>query len=329
MQRRSTVRAASAMLAALAGGAAADAAAAAVGFPVKPLRMIIPYPPGGNTDAVGRPVASKLSEVLGQQVLIDNRGGAGGTLGTHVAAQATPDGYTMLMGTSASMSINPALQPKLPYDPIRDFAAVTMLVINPQILVVHPTAPFKSVKELIAHARSSPGKLNFASPGIGSPNHVGMELFQSMAGIDMVHVAYRGGGPATADLVAGQVQLMFSSMPAMMPHVRSGKLRALAVGSGTRSPAAPEVPTVAEAGVPGFEYLTWYGIFLPANSPRQTIDLLNRSFGTALADPELSKMLVRVGSEPSHGTPAELARFMKAEGDRWRTLAKRLQLRVE
>lgn len=323
MQRRSIVHAASVMLAALAGSAVA------AGFPVKPLRMIITYPPGGNTDAVGRPVASKLSEVLGQQVLVDNRGGAGGTLGSHVAAQATPDGYTMLMGTSASMSINPALQPKLPYDPVRDFAAVTMLVINPQILVGHPSAPFKNVKELVAHAKSNPGKLNFASPGIGSPNHVGMELFQSMASIDMVHVAYRGGGPATADLLAGQVLLMFSSMPAMMSHVRSGKLRALAVGSGRRSPAAPEVPTVAEAGVPGFEYLTWYGIFLPAKAPRHAIDLLNRSFGTVLADPELSKALSRVGSEPSHSTPAELARFMKAESEGWRTIAKRLKLRVE
>lgn len=323
MGRRSIMRAASAMLAALAG------TAAAAEFPVKPLRMIITYPPGGNTDAVGRPVANKLSEVLGQQVLVDNRGGAGGTLGTYVAAQASPDGYTMLMGTSASMSINPALQPRLPYDPIRDFAPVTMLVINPQILVVHPAAPFRTVKELIAHAKSNPGKLNFASPGIGSPNHVGMELFQSMANVEMVHVAYRGGGPATSDLIAGQVQLMFSSMPAMMSHVRAGKLRALAVGTGTRSPAAPELPTVAEAGVPGFEYLTWYGIFLPAKSPRHAVDTLNRSLGSVLSDPELAKMLSRVGSEPSHGTPAELARFMKAEGDRWRSLAQRLKLQVE
>ncbi|MEI6320778.1 MAG: tripartite tricarboxylate transporter substrate binding protein [Pseudomonadota bacterium] len=311
------------MLAALAGSAAA------ADYPLKPLRMIITYPPGGNTDAVGRPVAARLSEVLGQQVLIDNRGGAGGTLGTHVAAQATPDGYTMLMGTSASMSINPALQPKLPYDPNRDFAPVTMLVINPQVLVVHPSSPFRSVKELIAHAKSNPGKLNYASPGIGSPNHLGTELFQSMANIEMVHVAYRGGGPASADLIAGQVQLMFSSMPAMMAHARAGRLRALAVGSGTRSPAAPELPTVAEAGVPGFEYLTWYGIFLPAKSPVRTITILNRSFGTVLADPEVSKMLSRAGSEPLHSTPAELARFMKAEGDRWTAIAKRLQLKVD
>jgi len=323
MQRRSIVRAVSAMLAALAGSAAA------ADYPLKPLRMIITYPPGGNTDAVGRPVAARLSEVLGQQVLIDNRGGAGGTLGTHVAAQATPDGYTMLMGTSASMSINPALQPKLPYDPNRDFAPVTMLVINPQVLVVHPSSPFRSVKELIAHAKSNPGKLNYASPGIGSPNHLGTELFQSMANIEMVHVAYRGGGPASADLIAGQVQLMFSSMPAMMAHARAGRLRALAVGSGTRSPAAPELPTVAEAGVPGFEYLTWYGIFLPAKSPVRTITILNRSFGTVLADPEVSKMLSRAGSEPLHSTPAELARFMKAEGDRWTAIAKRLQLKVD
>jgi hypothetical protein len=323
IQRRSIVRAVSAMLAALAGSAAA------ADYPLKPLRMIITYPPGGNTDAVGRPVAARLSEVLGQQVLIDNRGGAGGTLGTHVAAQATPDGYTMLMGTSASMSINPALQPKLPYDPNRDFAPVTMLVINPQVLVVHPSSPFRSVKELIAHAKSNPGKLNYASPGIGSPNHLGTELFQSMANIEMVHVAYRGGGPASADLIAGQVQLMFSSMPAMMAHARAGRLRALAVGSGTRSPAAPELPTVAEAGVPGFEYLTWYGIFLPAKSPVRTITILNRSFGTVLADPEVSKMLSRAGSEPLHSTPAELARFMKAEGDRWTAIAKRLQLKVD
>jgi tripartite-type tricarboxylate transporter receptor subunit TctC len=222
------------------------------------------------------------------------------------------------------MSINPALQPKLPYDPNRDFAPVTMLVINPQVLVVHPSSPFRSVKELIAHAKSNPGKLNYASPGIGSPNHLGTELFQSMANIEMVHVAYRGGGPASADLIAGQVQLMFSSMPAMMAHARAGRLRALAVGSGTRSPAAPELPTVAEAGVPGFEYLTWYGIFLPAKSPVRTITILNRSFGTVLADPEVSKMLSRAGSEPLHSTPAELARFMKAEGDRWTAIAKRL-----
>jgi tripartite-type tricarboxylate transporter receptor subunit TctC len=304
-------------------------AAAAQNFPSKPVRVVITYPPGGSTDVVGRALASRLTEVLGQQVVVDNRGGAGGIIGSDIVAHATPDGYTVLLGTSAGMSINPLLHKKLPYDVQRDFAPISLVVINPQALVAHPALPAKDVQELIKLARAKPGQINYASPGVGSPNHMGMELLKSMTGINVVHVPYKGGGPAMTELLAGQVQLLFNSIPSVLPQVKAGRLKALAVGSARRSPAMPDVPTVAESGVPGYEYATWYGLFAPADTPRAVIAQLNKAVAAALKNPELAQSLASQGSEPNPTTPDELARFVKSEHDRWSRVVKAAHMTAE
>jgi tripartite-type tricarboxylate transporter receptor subunit TctC len=304
-------------------------AAAAQNFPSKPVRVVITYPPGGSTDVVGRALAAKMTEVLGQQVVVDNRGGAGGIIGSDIVAHATPDGYTVLLGTSAGMSINPLLHKKLPYDVQRDFAPVSLVVINPQALVAHPALPANTVQELIKLARAKPGQINYASPGVGSPNHMGMELLKSMTGINVVHVPYKGGGPAMTELLAGQVQLLFNSIPSVLPQVKAGRLKALAVGSARRSPAMPDVPTVAESGVPGYEYATWYGLFTPADTPRAVIARLNEAVAAALKNPELAQSLAAQGSEPNPTTPDELARFVKSEHDRWSRVVKAAHMMAE
>jgi tripartite-type tricarboxylate transporter receptor subunit TctC len=304
-------------------------AAAAQSFPSKPVRVVITYPPGGSTDVVGRALAAKLTEVLGQQVVVDNRGGAGGIIGSDIVAHATPDGYTVLLGTSAGMSINPLLHKKLPYDVQRDFAPISLVVINPQALVAHPALPANTVQELIKLARTKPGQINYASPGVGSPNHMGMELLKSMTGINVVHVPYKGGGPAMTELLAGQVQLLFNSIPSVLPQVKAGRLKALAVGSARRSPAMPDVPTVAESGVPGYEYATWYGLFAPAGTPRPVIAQLNKAVAAALNNPELAQSLASQGSEPNPTTPDELARFVKSEHDRWSRVVRAAHLTAE
>ena len=299
----------------LTGGAAPAQAQA---YPSKPIRWIVTYPPGGPTDFVARAIGARLTAAWGQQVVIDNRPGAGGVIGTELAAKAVPDGYTLLFGTSAGLTINPALISKLPYDPVKDFAPVSLLVINPQILVVNSGVPVNSVKELIAYAKSRPGQLNYASVGQGSPNHLGMELLKAQAGIDMVHVPYKGTGPAVTDLLGGQVQLMFNSMPVVLPLVKSGKLKGLAVGSAQRSPAAPDVPTVAEAGVPGFENVTWYGMFAPAKTSSEVITKLNAQVVKILTDPEMAQRMASQGAEPRSTTPEELAQYMRVEFARWK-----------
>jgi tripartite-type tricarboxylate transporter receptor subunit TctC len=237
--------------------AVASAVCAAQNYPTRPIRLVITFPPGGTTDFVGRPIAQKLSEYSGQSVVVDNRGGAGGVIATMIVAQAPADGYTLLLGTSAGMLINPLLNSKLPYDAFRDFSPVSRTNINPQALVAHIALPANNVKELIAYAKANPGKLNVASSGIGTPNHLGAEMLKYLAKIDIVHVAYKGGGPAMTDLIGGQVQLQFSSIPTVLTHVKAGRIKMLAIGSGKRSPALPDVPTIAEAGVPGYEYTTW------------------------------------------------------------------------
>ena len=287
------------------------------------------YPPGGPTDFVARAIGAKMSAAWGQQVVIDNRPGAAGIIGTELAARAVPDGYTLLFGTSAGLTINPALVSKLPYDPVRDFAPVSLLVINPQILVVNSGVPVNSVKELIAYAKSKPGQLNYASVGQGSPNQLGMELLKALAGIDMVHVPYKGTGPALTDLLGGQVQLMFNSMPLVLPLVKSGKLNGLAVGSRQRSPAAPDIPTVAEAGVPGFENVTWYGLFAPVKTPAEVVTKLNAQVVQILSDPEMAQRLASQGAEPRSTTPDELARFMRVEFERWKKVIKAAGIKLE
>jgi len=291
-------------------------------YPTKPIRIVVTYVPGGNTDVAARLISPRLAENLGQTIIIDNRGGAGGVLGTEIAARAAPDGYTLLFGTSAGLSINPQLQPKLPYNVERDFAPISLVVINPQLMGAHPGLPANTVGDFLKLARAQPGKINYASVGIGSPSHLAMELLKTMAGIDIVHIPYKGSAPAVIDLMAGNVSVFFSSVPVMVQHVRSGKLKALAVGSATRSPAAPDVPTVAESGVPGFEYTVWYGLLAPSGTPRAVVTRLNEAVVQSLRLPQLDQQLRAQGSEPRPASPEETAKFMKAEYARWSLVVK-------
>ena len=285
-------------------------------YPIRPIRMIVAYPPGGGTDIVGRLMAQKLGENLGQTVVVDNRGGATGNIGTELAARATPDGYTLLMGNVAPNAINVSLFKKLPFDPVKDFAPVSLVAVTPNILVVPPSFPVKTVKDLIALAKSKPGALNFPSAGIGSSSHLAGEMLKSMAGIDMVHVPYKGGGPALIALLSGQVQLMFATLPAAMPHVKSGKLRPVAVTTAHRSLALPELPTIAESGVPGYEAATWYGLLAPAGTPKAIVGRLHAEIVKILAT-DTRQQLVAQGFEPVGNTPAEFAAYIKSEITKW------------
>ena len=304
-------------------------AACAQPYPVKPVRLVVTYTAGGPADIAARALAQKLAEMWGQQVVVDNRAGAGGIIGTELVAKAAPDGYTLLHGTAAGLIINPLLVKKLPYDTFRDFAPVSMVVIVPQLLVTHPALPATTLKELIALAKARPGALNYASVGIGSPNHLGMELLKSMAGIDMVHVPYKGATPAMADLIAGQVQLAFNGMASVLPQIASGKMKAIAIGSARRSPAAPDVPTVAEAGLPGFEYVAWNGNFAPAGTPAALVNRLSADIRKALAAPDVVQRLASLGSEPGGNTPAEFAAYVKADHARWARVVQAVGLKAE
>jgi tripartite-type tricarboxylate transporter receptor subunit TctC len=298
-------------------------------FPARPVRLIVTYTAGGPADIAARALAQKLAEFWGQQVVVDNRAGAGGIIGTELVAKAAPDGYTLLHGTAAGLIINPLLVKKLPYDTLRDFAPVSMVVIVPQLLVTNPAVPASTLKELIALAKARPGALNYASVGVGSPNHLGMELLKSMAGIDVVHVAYKGATPAMADLMAGQVQLAFNGMASVMPQIGAGKLKAIAIGSARRSPAAPDVPTVAEAGVPGFEYVAWNGNFAPAATPPALVARISADIRRALAAPDVVQRLAGLGSEPAGSTPAEFAAYLKDDYSRWSRVVKVIGLKAE
>ena len=286
-------------------------------YPTKPVRMVLTYPPGGNTDLVGRAVAQKLGEALGQQVVVDNRGGAGGIMGTMITMQSAPDGYTIMLGTSAGMVINPLLSTKLSYDPVRDFIPVSMVMIVPQLLVTNPQLPAKNVKELIALAKAKPGYLNAGSSGVGTPNHLGTELLKWLAGVNIVHIPYKGGALAITDVMGGQIHMAFSSVPAVLPHIKAGRLNALGVGSAKRSPALPNIPTIAEAGVPDYEYTTWFGIFAPARTPAAIIARLNAEIVKILVAPEMNERFVSQGGDPVPSTPDELRRYMAAESARW------------
>lgn len=298
-------------------------------YPAKPVRLVITYPPGGNTDLVGRALGQKMSELFGQQVVVDNRGGAGGVLGTMITAQAAPDGYTIMLGTSAGMVCNPLLSSKLTYDPVRDFAPVSMVVIVPQLLVVNPQLPVKNVRELIALAKARPGYLSAGSSGVGTPNHLGTELLKWLAGVDIVHIPYKGGGPAITDLIGGQIQMAFSSVPAVLPHIKTGRLVALGVGSAKRSPALPNIPTIAEAGVPGYEYTTWYGIFAPARTPPPLVAKLNTAIVNAMQSPEINDRFLALGGDPEPGTPAQLRAYMANESAKWAKIIKAANIRIE
>lgn len=298
-------------------------------YPVKPIRMVVHFPPGGPTDLVARMVGQKLNEAWGQQVVIDNRPGAGGIVGVEMIVRAPADGYNLLFATGGSMSIAPATYAKLPYNVFSDLAPVSLAVVNPQILVTHPSVPGNSLKELIALAKSKPGQINYASVGPGSPNHLGVELLKYMAGIDMVHIPYKGTAPAVTDVLAGHVSLMFNSMPTVLPLVQTKKLKGLAVSSARRTVAAPEIPTMAEAGVPGFNYVTWYGVLAPAAVPKDIITKLNTEIVRIMSDKDMSQRLLKEGSEPQSGTPEAMAKFMRAEYEQWRKTVAAAKLKLD
>lgn len=294
----------------------AAGALAASDFPDHPLRMVVPYPPGGGTDVVARAVGQKLGEAWKQNVVIDNRGGGGGNIGTEFVARAVPDGYTLLMAIS-TFTVNPSLFKQLPWDPVRDFAPISKVGSSAYILVVHPSVPAHSVSQLIALARAKPDALSFVSSGIGSPLHLAGELFNLRANIKMVHVPYKGAGPAIIDLLAGQVQVLFGSSVTMLPHIRNGRLRALATTSAKRLRVAPEIPTIAEAGVPDCEVDGWYGILAPAGTPLERIRKLSDQLAAIMRTPEMRERFAKEGQEAIGTTPEEFARFIAAEVAKW------------
>ena len=300
----------------------AHASAADPTFPSRPIRFIVPNGAGGTTDLVARSVAPKLADMLGQQVVIDNRPGSGGILGTEIVAKAAPDGHTLLMGTIGNIAISPTLYRKLGYDSLRDFAPVTQLASAAYMVVVHPTIAAKSMKELAALAKAKPGALNFASAGSGTGSHLAAELFKSIAGVDIVHVPYKGGSPAMTDVIAGQVQLMFNGIPSSMPHLRSGRVRGLAVTTATRVPAAPELPTIAEAGFPGAESTSWTGILVPAGTPGPVIAKLQGAFAKALQFPDVVARLSMDGAAPVGNSAAEFGAYIKSELAKWSKVVK-------
>ena len=298
-------------------------------WPTRPIRFIVPFAPGGGGDVVGRIIGQRMSDQLGKPLVIDNRAGGGGTLGCELAAKAAPDGYTLLLGNVGPIAVGPALYPKLAYDPVRDFAPVTMIASFPNLLVANPGLPFKTVPELVAYAKSRPGTLNFASAGAGTSTHLAGELFKSVAGIDVVHVPYKGGAAAMTDIIAGQVAYYFGTMPSSMPLAKAGKLRALAVTSLTRSPAAPEVPTIAESGYPKFETAAWYGLMFPTGTPREIVARTNAATMVVLALPDIRERLVHEGSEPLGSTPAQFGAYIKAEIAKWSAVVKAANLRAD
>jgi tripartite-type tricarboxylate transporter receptor subunit TctC len=290
-------------------------------YPSRPIRMIVAYPPGGGTDQVGRVLADQLTMTLGQNVVVDNRGGATGNIGTELAARAVPDGYTLLMGNVAPNAVNVSLFKKLGFDPVKDFAPVSLVAVTPNILVAHPSMPVKTIKELIAYAKAKPGTLNFPSAGVGSSSHLAGEMLKSLAGISMVHIPFKGGGPALVAVIAGEVQIMFATMPAAMPHVKSGKVKPVAVTTAKRSQAMPELPTIAESGVKGYEASTWYGLLAPARTPPAIVTRLHADTVKILAGPTRQRLEAQ-GFEPEGGTPAEFAAYIKTEIVKWAKVIK-------
>jgi len=306
---------------------AAAGPAPAQDYPNKPIRFIVPYPPGGGTDVIARILQEPLAAELGQPIIIDNKGGAAGNIGTDLAAKSPPDGYTILF-TLSSHTINPKLYDKLPFDVERDFAPITLATLVPQILVAHPSVPANNVKELIALAKANPGKLNYASVGTGSPAHIAGELLKLKTGIDMVHVPYKGGGPAVVDTMGGQVQLAFVSMPAAWQHVKAGKLKAIAVTSARRAAVAPDLPTIAET-VPDYVVDSWYGALAPARTPPAAIAKLNAAFAKALENPQVKERLLAQGAEAAPSSPAEFERRIKDELAKWELVIKTANIRPE
>jgi tripartite-type tricarboxylate transporter receptor subunit TctC len=291
--------------------AAVPAAAVAQAWPTKPIRLMVPFPPGGSTDIIARIVAQKLAAQLGQGVVIENRGGAGGTLGTAVVAKAANDGYTLVVGTTSTHVVAPSVYQKIEYDPVRDFAPISLIGTTPYLLVVNPQVPAKTLKELVALMKARPGRLNYASAGVGSTTHLAMEMLKGASNTYALHIPYNGNGPAGSAVIAGQVEILFGSLPAVLPHAKSARVRALAVGTPKRSPSLPEVPTVAESGYPGFDASLWLAIMAPAGTPAPVIDRLHKEIVAAVQAKETSDLLDKNGAEPLTSTPAELAAMIR------------------
>ena len=306
-----------------AGGARAD------GFPEKPLHFIVGFTPGGPSDIIARALGQKLSEFWKQPVVIDNHPGAGGNVAAELAARSAPDGYTWLLGNNSILATNQSLYKKLAYDPVADFAPVALVAIQPNILVVNPGVPAISVKELIAFARAKPGELNYASSGSGAAAHLAAELFKTMAGVEMVHVPYKGAQPALTDVIAGRAQLMFATSASVIPYIKAGRLRALAVTTSKRSAAVPDLPTVSEAGVPGFEAITWHGVVVPRATPAPLVERLNGDIVRALNAPDLRERLESLGAELAAGTPKDFADYIAREIPKWTKVVKDSGARAE
>ena len=302
--------------------------AQAQSYPVKPIRFVIPFPPGGGTDILGRALAPKVSEGLGQQVVVENRGGAGGNIGSEHVAKAAPDGYTLLLGAN-TLAINATLYQKLGFDPIKDFASVTMLALGPMVLVAHPGVPAKNVRELIELAKRDASKLNFSSPGNGTPHHIAGELFNRMAGVSITHIPYKGGGPALADVLAGQTQLSMLTMGTVKPHIEAGKLVALGLASGRRSQVAPAIPTIAESGVPGYAAELWYGVFAPKGTPREIVQRLHAEFNKAIATPDVKERVLGQGFEIWTSRPDELEKILASDFAKYARVIREGNIRAE
>ena len=304
-------------------------AADAQSYPTKPVRMVIPFPAGGTTDILGRVAAQKLSEALGQQVIPDNRPGASGNIGTEQVAKAPPDGYTLLTAPGSTLTIHPSLYPKLGFDPLKDFAPITILAGVPNLLVVHPSLPARNVKDLIALAKSKPDALNYASTGAGQSTHLSMELFKSMAGVKIVHVPYKGSAPAVTDLLGGHVPMMFDNMPSALPHVKAGKLRALGVSTAKRSSTAPDVPTVAESGLPGFDVTVWFATLAPAATPRDILERIHRVLVKALQASDVRERLASQGAEAVGNTPEQFTAQMKSDLAKWAKVVQAANIKLD
>jgi len=326
--RRDEFRALPAVLCAAIVLGAAGAPALAQKYPEKPVRVIIPFAPGGGTDVLARFLSTKLAESLGAGVVLENRAGAGGTLGTEIAARAAPDGYTLLF-TSASHTFNPSLYSRVGYDSLRDFAPVTLAAMVPHLLVVHPSLPVRNVKELIGLARSRPGEIFYGSGGTGSSVHLAAALFVSMARVDMTHVPYKGGGPAMIGVMAGEASVLFPTMQSAMPNVKSGRLRALAISTAIRSPAVPDVPPVAESGLPGYDATGWYGMLAPAGTPQARVDRLNAEIVKILTDPQMKERLAAEGAVAVGNTPAQFDKFIRDETAKWSKIIRDLKIKVD
>jgi tripartite-type tricarboxylate transporter receptor subunit TctC len=318
-----------AMLAVVASVLFTTAAAFAQGYPTKAVRLIVPFPPGGGNDVIGRIVGQKLTERWGQQVIIDNRAGANGIVGLQLLMQSPPDGYTLAVAAAGPIAVNPSLYEKLPYDPVRDFAPITNMTNFPLLLVIHPSMPVKNVRELIALARAQPGKINYASPGSGNSGHLAGELFNNLAGTKIVHIPYKGNGPAITGLLSGQAQLLFSSIPSVLSFVEAKKLNAIAVGSAKRIPSLPAIPTIAESGLPKYEAYSWVGIVAPAKTPKDIVAKVNHDIVDILKVKQVGEQLVQQGALPVGDSPEEFAAYIKAEIQKWGAIVKSANIKAD